>query len=130
MKQKVKNFLKKRWWLLIILGVIILFLANRQQKAVEVELATVESKTITRAISASGSLSTKESDKVFAPLTGQIDSVSALEGAVVKQGDLLMTYDAESLTVAVEQARAAYLAAEKALQATRNTTLSDTDIKA
>ncbi|MDO8471936.1 MAG: efflux RND transporter periplasmic adaptor subunit [bacterium] len=129
-KTTVIKFLKKRWWLLIVIGVVILLVKGRQTKPAEVELATVGTKTITRTVTASGSLAVPDTDKVFAPLSGQINDVQITEGSVVKKGDVLLTYQAEPLAVAVAQAQSAYAAALKAQQTLNNTSLTDLDIKA
>lgn len=124
------KLLKKRWWLLIVIGVVILVAKGRQTKPAAVELATVGNKTITRAVTASGSLTVADTDKVFAPLSGQVYEVTVTEGTVVKQGEVLFTYQAQPLAVAVTQAQAAYSAAVKAQQTLNNTVLTDSDIKA
>jgi len=128
--KKLVKFLKKRWWILIVIGVLILIIASRQEKSTKIEVATIGNKTITRTITASGTLAVPDGDKVFATLSGQIATVSVAEGAVVQQGAVLMTYQAEPLAVAVDQAHSAYLAAIKADKTLRNTILTDVDVKA
>lgn len=115
---------------MIVIGVAILLVKGRQTKPAEVELATVSTKTITRTVTASGSLAVPDTDKVFAPLSGQINAVQVTEGTVVKRGDVLLTYQKQPLAVAVAQAQSVYSGALKAQQTLNNTALTDVDIKA
>jgi len=84
-----------------------------------VETLKVEAKKVDYVITAPGSIEAFERVQVTARVAGVVDKVAFREGQDIKQGDVLVTIDAERFRLAVNSARAALektQAAEKDVQ--------------
>lgn len=100
------KWIKKKKWLVLILalaviGIVIIsafikFVGNLSA-AVPVPVATVSGGDLVQQMDFSGTVMTEETKVYFAPVAGEIATVEAAPGDLVKSGDVLMTYDLEAL---------------------------------
>lgn len=137
----MKNFLKKHNKLITIVVLAILIAtfviikvvkAKTKNTEPEYEIAKIERRTLTNTISCSGTLKTEESKNVTSLLVGsKITGVNVKVGDVVNAGDVLITFDAETLTktandlassinAAKQQSNITVATAERAVQDAEN----------
>jgi len=88
-------------------------------QAIPVAVATVEPRSVTLSREYSGRLEAVERVEVRSRVAGAIQSVHFREGALVKEGDLLVTIDQAPYKAAVAQAEAVVAAAEARVELTK-----------
>ena len=106
---KKKKKLKKRW---IVLGVVVLliaFLVVRGMLAAKNAVIMVDTYEaslgdIENVLSISGTVESAETKTYFSDVTAPIDEINVKVGDKVKNGDMLYTYDAESIDLAKKTA--------------------------
>jgi HlyD family secretion protein len=128
---------KKRWWLFIVLigvAAVLLWVVVRwittansrapepeQRVTVRVELPRIGA--IERVLSTSGTLTAGSTIYVTSKISGRIDAIPVQEGQAVAQGELLVQIEEQTPRLQLEQAHAAWQAAqaqyEKALKGPR-----------
>src|SRR5215813_549808 len=86
--------------------------AQAQPAAVPVSIAVVEQRDVTLWDEFSGRLEAVERVEVRSRVAGAVKAVHFREGALVKEGDLLITIDPDPYAAEVERAKAQVLAAE------------------
>jgi len=125
----MKKKIRKYWWVVVIVFIVgaAIFFTGRKKPIVE--LSSAQAKTITKSITTSGELKAPPQNNIYAPLAGQIEQVYVQEGESVVAGQLIYSYQAESLNQALKGAESALLVAKQAQQAVRQTILDDTDLK-
>lgn len=137
----MKNFLKKYNKLITIVVLAILIAtfviikvvkAKTKNTEPEYEIAKIERRTLTNTISCSGTLKTEESKNVTSLLVGsKITGVNVKVGDVVNAGDVLITFDVEtlnktandlasSINAAKQQSNITVATAERAVQDAEN----------
>ena len=137
----MKNFLKKHNKLITIVVLAILIAtfviikvvkAKTKNTEPEYEIAKIERRTLTNTISCSGTLKTEESKNVTSLLVGsKITGVNVKVGDVVNAGDVLITFDVEtlnktandlasSINAAKQQSNITVATAERAVQDAEN----------
>jgi HlyD family secretion protein len=117
----------KRWWWLILVGVVVLGLlgwaalprllaartpAPEAQALVPVYAALPHRGPIERLLSVSGTLVATSTVSVTPKISGRIERILVEEGRSVAAGDLLVQIEDQAPALQVEQARAAWQAAE------------------
>lgn len=85
----------------------IAFFVMGKEKSVEVLAEKVERRTVVASVTESGVVEPVTEVKIAADVSGEIVSLDALEGAEVKQGDIMVTIRPDNYQSALEQARAA-----------------------
>jgi HlyD family secretion protein len=109
---------------LIIAGVVVLIaliaffnIRFKKKSVVTVEGTEVQKRTVSKIVTASGSIKPKRLVNVSASAIGKVTTVAVEEGDRVKKGDFLLQIDPTDYESAVEQLRAGVKAAEAALAA-------------
>jgi RND family efflux transporter MFP subunit len=128
---------KKRWWLVILLiGVVAVLtwglvrwiqsadrIDSETQQTVTVKVASPRIGLIERVLSTSGTLTAGATITVTTKVSGRIEAILVEEGQAVEEGELLVQIDEQAPRLQLEQAYAAWQAAqaqyEKALRGPR-----------
>jgi len=86
--------------------------APKEERAIPVEVATVQRGSMTRTLSVTGSLRSDEDVQISSKLMGKVVAVFAQEGDRVPRGKLLVQLDDREILAQWQQAKAALRAAE------------------
>ena len=124
--KRIWQAIKKRWWVWVIVILIIVGFGRGRTNRPTVELATAAVTTIERTVLSSGELGVDTKAQLFAPLSGALLTVHVADGATVKRGDLLFTYDAASLYTALKTAESQLQTAQAAKRALDDAALTVT----
>lgn len=107
---------KKRWIIITIIAVVILFLAfgrGKKEHLTSVTVEKVQTRDITSTVSATGKVYPELELTITSEVSGEITSIPVKEGQFVHKGDVLVTIDPDTLESQVRQQEAA-LEANKA----------------
>lgn len=113
-------------WLLVIIIIVVALVSRGRSKRTVVESVPAAVSTIERTVLASGELAVGADRQVFAPLSGVLLTAHVADGALVKTGDSLFTYDAASLYTALKTAESQLSAAQAAKRALDDAVLTAT----
>jgi len=112
--------------IIIIAVVLVVFLVVAKsagwigkEESTKVELSTVERKTITETVIASGKIQPEVEVKISAEVSGEIIELPFQEGAQVKKGDLLVKINPDLFIAAVNRARASMNTAKASLASSK-----------
>lgn len=97
---------------ILVLVIIILLKGKSSTKATEVDFATVERRSITEKVSASGKIYPRIEVKVSSDVSGEVVALYVSEGDTVRAGQLLAKIDPEAYVSAVERVEANVLTAK------------------
>ena len=86
--------------------------ASKQERAIPVEVATVQRGTMTRTLSVTGSLRSDEDVQISSKLIGKVAAVFAKEGDRVQRSKLLVQLDDREILAQLQQTKAGLRAAE------------------
>lgn len=118
------KFIKKTWWVWVLVLIVIGFLVRGKTKSTDVTVATAANQTIERTVLASGVLGVDAAHLVYAPLAGVVKTLHVHDGDAVAVGDPIYTYDSTSIYAALTAARAQLATAQSAQKALANTALT------
>jgi len=109
---KPKKKLKKRWIVLGIVALLIVFFVIKginagKNTAMNVETADVTKGTIENILSVSGTVESAETKSYFADVAALVDKVNVKVGDKVASGDVLYTYNEKELSLAEQSAQLA-----------------------
>ena len=97
----------------VVLGVFLVVAKSAgwigKEESTKVELSTVERKTITETVIASGKIQPEVEVKISVEVSGEIIELPFQEGAQVKKGDLLVKINPDLFIAAVNRALAHFL---------------------
>lgn len=134
---KKKNATKR---ILVFLGVLVVFaivvivglrvsgVVGGKERATQVELADVESKTITQLVTASGNIQPEVEVRISPDVSGEIVELPISEGDKVRRGQLLARIRPDFYQAQVDQAEASVLQA-KANEAQRRADLKNAEVE-
>ena len=112
--------------IIIIAVVLVVFLVVAKsagwigkEESTKVELSTVERKTITETVIASGKIQPEVEVKISVEVSGEIIELPFQEGAQVKKGDLLVKINPDLFIAAVNRARASMNTAKASLASSK-----------
>ena len=110
--KKPKKKIKKKWIVLGIVALLIIFLIVRgflagKNAKLPVETVDVANGTIENILSVSGTVESADSKSYFADVTAPVDQLNVKIGDKVTSGDVLYTYDAAQLDLAEKNAQLA-----------------------
>lgn len=107
---------KKIYWLiggvLLLLLIAMLFKGKSRPKPTEVDISTVEVRSIQERVSASGRIWPRTEVKVSSDVSGEVVELYVEEGDTVRMGQLLAKIDPEAYVSAVERGEASVLTAK------------------
>jgi macrolide-specific efflux system membrane fusion protein len=109
------SFVKKRWYLVLIVGLILVFVGYRQfgpRDASKAKSYLVKKVDLTETLSFSGGVDAEEKATMVFQTTGKLSFVKVTEGIIVKKGWLLAGLDTGDLKAAERAAYYKYLAAD------------------
>lgn len=115
---------KKRIIILSILGAVVIaiglivFLGNKKEPVVPVEVEKVRRQTITQVVTATGKIQPEVQVKITPEVSGEIVSLPVKEGQRVKRGDLLMKIKPDVYVAQRNQYAAGLLSAQASLSRT------------
>ncbi len=110
--KKPKKKLKKKWIVLGIVALLLVFFIGRaflagKSAGLPVETVDVANGTIENILSVSGTVESADSKSYFADVTAPVDQLNVKIGDKVTSGDVLYTYDAAQLDLAEKNAQLA-----------------------
>ncbi|SFU89846.1 efflux RND transporter periplasmic adaptor subunit [Butyrivibrio sp. INlla21] len=110
--KKPKKKLKKKWIVLGIVALLLIFFIARaflagKNAALPVQTVDVANGTIENILSVSGTVESADSKSYFADVTAPVDQLNVKIGDKVASGDVLYTYDAAQLELAEKNAQLA-----------------------
>ena len=118
---------KNRNWLIIglvalfvILIVAAIFKSKSRPKGTEVEMGTVEVRTIYETVSASGKIYPEKEIKISSDVSGEIVELYVQEGDSVKAGQMLLRINPDTYESAVERGKAAVNSAKSQMAMARS----------
>lgn len=91
----------------IVTGLIIYSKSNSKKKGKEVEISTIEERTIIETVSATGKIHPEIEIKISSEVSGEIIELPVKEGQVVKKGDLLVRINPDLYTSGLNRSVAA-----------------------
>ncbi len=107
--------------LAVLVGAVVMSVAARRERAVEVRLEAVRRRPLVATVTASGRIVPKSAVDISADITGRIVSIPVKEGQRLTKGTLLLRIDPSQYEAAVARAQAQLSSAEaSALQARAN----------
>ena len=113
MATRKKNKKNRRWWLWLLIGVLLiggafaLYKSNSEEEGIEVTLDEVNKKDILETVSASGRIFPEKEVKISSDVSGEIVELYVMEGDSVTKGQLLAKIDPDAYVSAVERGKAA-----------------------
>ena len=125
--KKPKKKIKKKWIVLGIVAILVIFLVVRgitasKNAVTMVETVDVAKGSIENILSVSGTVESAETKSYFSDVAAPIDKLNVKIGDKVANGDVLYTYNEKELTLAEKQAQLAI----KQAKGTYNSSFSDT----
>ena len=111
-KRKKKKFVK---WIIIAVLIVIVILGFRAcSNASENMMSMVETVTAERGnlddyVSITGMIESDEIKNYYSPVAGKVSDINVEKGQTVKAGDMLISYDMETMEKTLEQARLQYV---------------------
>ena len=125
--KKPKKKIKKKWIVLGIVAILIIFLVVRgitasKNAVTMVETVDVAKGSIENILSVSGTVESAETKSYFSDVAAPIDKLNVKIGDKVANGDVLYTYNEKELTLAEQQAQLAI----KQAKGTYNSSFSET----